>query len=73
MVIKEQTGYYQNGAWYPYKEVVVNVDNVVLEDPVKISRYPGNFDIKFSFKATEDEIEQMMGVFEDLEVREYGR
>jgi hypothetical protein len=71
MTLKEKEGYWKNGAWFPYKELVWNMNDVVLSDPVTVKRYPGKFTIRIKQHVTADEMvkwERLIG--EDLEITE---
>lgn len=70
MAIKEESGYWKNGAWYPYQQVRTELHGVTLEYPEKVCRCPGRFDISFSRKMTGEEAEQWIAVCEDLELIE---
>ncbi len=73
MTIKETDGYWNNGAWYPYREVVGKWNDVELEDPLLVKRYPGKFDVSFAFEATEEEAEKwatFAEICEDLIITE---
>lgn len=73
MTIKENDGYWKNGAWYPYHEVVGKWNGVELEDPVLVTRYPGKFDISFKVEATGEEADQWVKfaeICEDLVITE---
>lgn len=64
MTIKDTDGYWKNGAWYPYLEVVGKWNGVELEDPVLVKRYPGKFDISFKFEATAEDAEEWVKLAE---------
>lgn len=70
MAIKEESGYWKNGAWYPYTQVRTELHGVKLEYPEKVYRCPGKFDISFSRKMTGEEAEQWIALCEDLELTE---
>lgn len=69
MTITDTDGYWKNGAWYPYREVVGKWKNVELEldDPLLVKRYPGKFDVSFKFSATGEEAEKWVKLAEMCE------
>ena len=73
MTIKETDGYWKNGAWHPYREVVGTWNGVELEDPLLVTRHPGKFDISFEFSATGEDVEEwvkLAEICEDLIITE---
>jgi len=63
MTIKETYGYWKNGAWYPYTNTRLKLENVKLENDEGIF-FPGKFDICMKMKLTADEFDKWVKIAE---------
>ena len=72
MTIKENDGYWENGAWYPYEKLTWKLNDVVFENTEHTSTIPRKFTVEIKQRVTKEEMSKWMKIFEagDLETHE---